>query len=119
MITGKHFIAGEWKQSSKPEFSSVDPDTKTPGETIFADATTDEINEAVSRAISAFEETRHYSAEKLAQFLDTAADEIEALGDELLTTGDAETGLGLPRMTGERGRTTNQLRAFEIGRAHV
>ncbi len=30
----------------------------------------------------------------------------------LLTTADEETGLGLPRLTGERGRTTGQLRKF-------
>src|SRR5690606_16382993 len=75
-------------------------------------ATAAEIDRAVSAAADAFAMTRNYSAAKLADFLDLAADEIEALGDVLLETADMETGLGIPRLTGERGRTTGQLRAF-------
>ncbi len=47
-----------------------------------------------------------------AEFLDCIALEIEALGDELLQTTMQETNLPLPRLTGERGRTTMQLRMF-------
>jgi len=110
--TGNHLIAGQWQRASTPHFSSVNPRTRGQGEVIFADANTEEINTAVEKAALAFAETRLYSAERLAEFLDAAAREIEALGDELLTTCDAETALGLPRLTGERGRTTNQLWAF-------
>jgi NADP-dependent aldehyde dehydrogenase len=49
---------------------------------------------------------------RIGEFLELVADEIETLGDELLETCDAETGLGLVRLTGERGRTTGQIRAF-------
>lgn len=115
-ITGKHLIAGEWTQANAPTFSSVDPRTKTAGEKVFAEATTEEINAAVEAAAEAFAETRSYSTEQLAQFLEAVAEEIEALGDELLNTSDMETGLGLTRLTGERGRTTSQLRAFA---AHI
>ncbi len=111
-ITGKHLIAGQWQQAQTPTFHSINPRIKATGETVFAEASEAEINKALEEASLAFEETRHYSAEKLATFLDIVADEIEALGDELLHVCDGETGLGLPRLTGERGRTTNQLRAF-------
>lgn len=47
-----------------------------------------------------------------AEFLDCIALEIEALGDELLQTTMQETNLPLARLTGERGRTTMQLRMF-------
>ena len=40
------------------------------------------------------------------------ADQILALGDELLERGHAESGLPLARLTGERGRTVGQLRLF-------
>ena len=63
-------------------------------------------------AVAAFGEIRNYSSEKIAAFLDEIAEQIEALGDELLDTADRETGLGLPRLTGERARTTGQFRAF-------
>ena len=47
-----------------------------------------------------------------ARFLETIADRIQALGDELLERGHAETGLPIARLTGERGRTIGQLRLF-------
>lgn len=47
-----------------------------------------------------------------ADFLDCIALEIEALGEVLLQTTMEETNLPLARLTGERGRTTMQLRMF-------
>ena len=47
-----------------------------------------------------------------ADFLDNIALEIEALGEGLLQTTMQETNLPLARLTGERGRTTMQLRMF-------
>jgi 2,5-dioxopentanoate dehydrogenase len=93
-------------------FTSINPRTKQSGDTRFPNATTDEIDRAVNAAAEAFEITRLYPTAKLADFLDRAAEEINALGDELLQTADWETALGLPRLTGERGRTTGQLQAF-------
>ncbi|MGB1288155.1 MAG: aldehyde dehydrogenase (NADP(+)) [Aggregatilineales bacterium] len=116
MITGKHLIAGKWVRKQKSSFSSVNPRTATSGDTVFAEASTEEINAAVEAAATAFSETRDYDTEKRSLFLEAVADEIEALGDDLLTVCDEETGLGLPRLTGERGRTTGQLRAFA---AHI
>lgn len=52
------------------------------------------------------------SIEQRAAFLDQIANEIEQLGDELLSTANEETALPLPRLTGERGRTCGQLRLF-------
>ena len=51
-------------------------------------------------------------AETRARLLEEIAAEIVALGDDLLATADAETGLGLPRLQGERARTVGQLRLF-------
>ena len=59
-----------------------------------------------------FQEIRNYPSARIADFLDEVADQIEALGDDLLHSADRETGLGLPRLTGERARTTGQFRAF-------
>ena len=55
---------------------------------------------------------RSYPSARIAELLDEIAAQIGALGDELLHTADRETGLGLPRLTGERDRTTGQIRAF-------
>ncbi len=111
-ITGSHFIAGEPSHRNNGEFTSHNPRTRTDGGIRFANATAEEINRAVQAAQAAFEETRHYPAEKLAAFLEQVVAEIDALGDQLLQTTDEETGLGVPRLTGERGRTTGQLSQF-------
>lgn len=111
-LTGHNFIAGVTSAKGSETFTSVNPRTKANGDVQFHNATQSEIDSAVKAAVSAFKETRTYPASKLADFLDEVANQIEALGDVLLETADAETGLGLPRLTGERGRTTGQLRAF-------
>lgn len=47
-----------------------------------------------------------------AELLRGMADEIEALGDELLITASAESNLPIVRFQGERARTCTQLRMF-------
>lgn len=112
-VTGANLIANQASQNGNKTFTSINPYNKTKGEITFYDATEAEVNQAVEAASEAFKITRNYPASKLADFLDTVADEIEAIGDLLLETADQETGLGAsPRLAGERGRTTNQLRAF-------
>lgn len=52
------------------------------------------------------------STETRAGWLEAIADRLDAHRDELVTIADAETHLGVPRLTGEVGRTTGQLRLF-------
>ena len=111
-LTGSNFIAGEQSKLGTTTFTSVNPRTKQPGSILFHNATAEEIHNAVVTAEEAFAQTRNYPAARIADFLDIAAEEILSLGDELLQTADMETALGLPRLTGERGRTTGQLKAF-------
>jgi 2,5-dioxopentanoate dehydrogenase len=51
-------------------------------------------------------------AGELAAFLRKIGEEIDGLGEELLTVCAEETGLGRDRLAGERVRTVNQLRMF-------
>jgi len=51
-------------------------------------------------------------ATERAAFLRRIGEEIDALGEELLTVCAEETGLGRDRLAGERARTVNQLRMF-------
>ena len=78
----------------------------------FNIATVDETNGAMEASSAAFSSFSKTSAETRAKFLETIADEIEALGDELIQRASAETGLPNGRFMGERGRTTGQLRSF-------
>ena len=70
------------------------------------------IMKATKNAAIAFETYSKLTASKRAEFLETIANNIEALGDELLNIANKETNLPLPRLTGERGRTCFQLRMF-------
>ncbi len=70
------------------------------------------ITQATQNAAIAFEVYSKLSATKRANFLEAIANNIEALGEELLQVANIETNLPLPRLTGERGRTCYQLRMF-------
>lgn len=111
-LSGLSLIAGELSQATNDTFQATNPRTKATLPTEFHNASADDIHNAVMAAHDAYQVTRNYSASKLADFLDTAATEIEALGEQLISVCDSETGLGTARLTGERGRTCNQLRAF-------
>ncbi|MBB6611571.1 aldehyde dehydrogenase (NADP(+)) [Pontibacter sp. Tf4] len=67
---------------------------------------------AMIQAAQAFEVYKKTTPAQRAQLLRTIAEEIEALGDTLLETASRESNLPLARLTGERGRTCNQLRLF-------
>jgi alpha-ketoglutaric semialdehyde dehydrogenase len=78
----------------------------------FRDATKSEINESVELAHHAFRGYRKTTPMQRSLFLEAIAGNIEALGDDLLKTVNEETALPLARLTGERNRTTGQLRLF-------
>ena len=67
---------------------------------------------ALCRAEDSFAAFQAATPETRARLLEEIAEQILALGEDLLRTADAETGLGLPRLTGERGRTVGQLKLF-------
>ena len=69
-LTGKNSIAGQWSAAGNQTFTSVDPRTRQPGNVKFHSAMPDEVDRAVNAAAAAFQETRHYPASKLADFLE-------------------------------------------------
>jgi alpha-ketoglutaric semialdehyde dehydrogenase len=66
----------------------------------------------IKNAHEAFLAYEKVSAHKRADFLDAIAEEIEALGENLIETASSETNLPNARFVGERARTCGQLRAF-------
>ena len=78
----------------------------------YVDATPAEIDRAVTAADDCVESLASARPEQIAKVLDTIAAEIEALGDELIECASCETALPTARLTGERARTTSQLRLF-------
>ncbi len=70
------------------------------------------ISVVMQQAAAAFIAYQKTNPQERALFLDTIAQNIESLGDGLITTASEETNLPAARLTGERGRTTMQLRMF-------
>ncbi|WP_420150926.1 aldehyde dehydrogenase (NADP(+)) [Spirosoma sp.] len=98
--------------SSTDSFQGINPATGESLPGFFQEATADEVAQACEQASKAFSQYRKKTGAQKAHFLEQIAAEIEALGDELLTRAQAESGLPLARLTGERGRTAGQLRLF-------
>ena len=111
-ITGKNLIGYNTSGSGADTFQAIDPATRQILPVHFHEATAAEISEAIRKAETAFEVYRLKSGAERADFLEAIADELLNLGDELLQRCHQESGLPLGRLTGERGRTMNQLRLF-------
>ncbi len=111
-LTGRNYIGARTSQSGTRTFRGVDPVKNVELETLYHEATGEEIDAAVRLAETAFVEYRRKSSKQRAAFLIAIAAEIEALGEELLDRAALETGLPMARLVGERGRTTGQLRMF-------
>lgn len=112
MISGKNTIGNKLSNQGDVTYKTFNPKTNKETEWTFFEATEFEINEAVELATKAYKVYKDVSGDKKAQFLETIALEIEALGDELIDTYCKESGLPEGRARGERGRTMGQLRAF-------
>ncbi len=108
MITGKHLINGDWLAG--PTTCQTTPLTGKP-HTIH-NASMDVVNKAAVAAQEAFESFAHSTSTERAKLLRTIAAEINLLGDDISSVCEQETGLPLARLTGERGRTTQQLEMF-------
>ncbi len=109
---GKNFIGSQLSALGQKTFRAFDPKAGKQLDTPFHQATDEEIDRALNLASDAAPALREMSADKIADFLDAIAREIDALGDALIDQVMIESGLARDRLTGERGRTTNQLRMF-------
>lgn len=94
------------------ELRSLNPATGEHFGEVFPEPTAEQIEAALAAANAAFDVYRETDLETRAAFLEGVAAEIEAIGDDLIVRAMAETGLPRPRLEGERGRTTGQLRLF-------
>ncbi|RNC87713.1 MAG: aldehyde dehydrogenase (NADP(+)) [Winogradskyella sp.] len=112
MITGKNYLGNQLSAKGSITYKTFNPQLNIENESVFIEANSEEINQAVTIATSAFKSFRNISGKRKAEFLNAIADEILALDDKLITTYCSETGLPEGRARGERGRTIGQLRSF-------
>lgn len=111
-LHGKNIIGAETSAQGDATIQAVNPATGQTLEPLFHEAAPSEVDDAARRAHDAAPQYARRSPEDRARFLEAIAEEIENLGDALIERAGAETGLPQARLTGERGRTANQLRAF-------
>jgi len=111
-ITGENLIGGKAVRGANGEARAFDPATGTTLEPAFGGATEADLEQACALAEAAFDDYRNRPLEERAAFLEAIADNIMALGDELIERCVAESGLPRGRIEGERGRTVGQLRFF-------
>ena len=78
----------------------------------FGEATAQHVAEACALAAQSAEVFGALDPESRARFIDAVAGAILAIGDTLVETAMAESGLPRVRLEGERMRTANQLRLF-------
>ncbi|RXM51272.1 MULTISPECIES: aldehyde dehydrogenase (NADP(+)) [unclassified Chryseobacterium] len=66
----------------------------------------------IQMASEAYQFLKNTTIKERAAFMNAVADQIEALGEELLNIAHAETSLPLARLTGEKARTIGQWRSY-------
>ena len=99
-------------EPSGAAFRGVNPATGETLEPAFYSVTQREIEFAATLAQSAFPMFAGLSGHERAALLRRVADGLAAEGEGIVARAHLETGLPLPRLQGELGRTTGQLRLF-------
>ena len=112
MISGELLIGGESRRGTNGELRAVEAATGLRLEPGFGGASLDDLDQACALADQAFDAFRARPLEDRARFLESIAQNIIDIGDELIERCMAETGLPRGRVEGERGRTVGQLRLF-------
>ena len=111
-LHGHSLIAGEITPGDNGTTHGVNPATNETLEPAYSLISEQQLKAATEAAADAFESFSALDPEHHARFLEAIAENIEAIGDELIERTSTETGLGLDRLRGERARTTGQLRLF-------
>jgi NADP-dependent aldehyde dehydrogenase len=111
-LTGHSLIAGQTVKGEGKTTFAFNPASNEQLEPAYTLLTEEQLKGATAAAKAAFASFSTLDPETHAAFLDSIADNIEAIGDELIVRAGQETGLPAARLTGERARTTGQLRLF-------
>jgi len=111
-LEGKLLIGQQAVAGASDPIQAINPNTNERLEPVYAGGTANDVDRACELAWAAFDSYRETSLEERATFLETIADEIEAIGEALIERAVAESGLPQARIEGERGRTCGQLRLF-------
>lgn len=111
-LLGTSFIGYSRSTGTEACGNAAQPGTGALLEPAYLSATPEEVERAMALASSAFISYSNLSGKIRADFLRAIASEIEGVVDDIVERGQLETALPEPRLRGETGRTTGQLRMF-------
>ena len=111
-LTGSHLVADYTGGQKKETFHAFDPVTGERLEPAFLEGGAPEVTLAAKLAERDFDCFRKTDCQKRGALLGEIADELLAVKETITGRAHLETGLGLPRLEGELGRTVHQLRMF-------
>jgi alpha-ketoglutaric semialdehyde dehydrogenase len=111
-LTGAMLLGAERVVGTEGTFHGVDPRTGKELEPTYGLGSRADVARAAQLAGQAFGVYRQTGPKERGAFLDTVADNVEALGDTLVERVQLETGIIEPRVRGELARTVGQLRLF-------
>lgn len=111
-MNGRNLIGNGYAEANTTAFKAMNPLTGEMLEGDFFPAQQKDVDEALTYAVNAFTAYKNIDKDRKAAFLRAIANEILALGDELIERTCAESGLPAGRIQGERGRTVGQLNLF-------
>ena len=111
-LLGTSFIGYSRSTGTDVIGHGIQPGTAVQLEPAYLSATSAEVEKAMALAAAAFPIYSNLSGKTRAAFLRAIATEIENVVEDIVARGQLETALPEPRMRGETGRTTGQLRLF-------
>ncbi|WP_235504689.1 aldehyde dehydrogenase family protein, partial [Arthrobacter sp. Leaf141] len=112
ILSGHSLIAGRPVVGDGKTAFGFNPATNEQLDPAYSLITEEQLTTATSAAADAYPSFSTLDPETHAAFLEAIAENIEAIGEDLITRATQETGLPTVRLTGERARTTAQLRLF-------
>ncbi|MDQ0676884.1 alpha-ketoglutaric semialdehyde dehydrogenase [Arthrobacter pascens] len=111
-LTGHSLIAGQPVAGQGRTTFGLNPATNQSLEPTYTLLTEEQLKTATAAAAEACPSFSTLDPETHAGFLEAIADNIEAIGEELIIRAGQETGLPTALLQGEHARTTGQLRLF-------
>ena len=111
-LSGKSIIAGVAASSKGETFQGYAPTDGSALEPLFFSATMSDVEEAVQAAAAAAPALAAVSGRERGKLLRHIADALDSAAETLIERAMLETTLTRPRLTGEVGRTSKQLRHF-------
>jgi NADP-dependent aldehyde dehydrogenase len=111
-LSGFSFLGGRRGAEGGRRFQAANPATGEAVGPVYHSAAQEELEDAVRAAAEAFASYSRASGKARAAFLRRCADGFDTRKQDLAERAHMETALPMPRLLGEVGRTSGQLRLF-------